>query len=435
MHYDSDRFIQKVCEQIGFKAARKGIEQELEAHIDDNIEQFIAQGLDERTAIIKATECMGDPIEIGEALNMVHRPQTEWGVISLVILLSIFGVGTMLFIGDLPVGSSSIFGKRQIVYTILGIGFMVGIYLFDYMKLYKYGREIFLSGIILTITTVLIGTNENGMLCLKIGELTFTTASICNLMFMVYVIAELSKCRGKGINAFLKICSLCALSLVSLFLNRAFTLSLIMLIVYAIILTVAAIKGHFNYEKRWSYICATCGISAISLIAFIPYMMLINYNLHNNEYSANTVSKYLEGSQRIGKSVFLNANGWRHLPKHWADYFLTIITANFGWIIGCLIISFLIALFSIMIFRTLNLNNTYGFYLSVGIIVYLIINFILSILTTLGYVNNLDCNLSFVSFGGTNYFNNIFVVGLFLSVWRRNLIVPSDMFSSLTHCN
>ncbi|APM40690.1 FtsW/RodA/SpoVE family cell cycle protein [Clostridium kluyveri] len=435
MHYNNDKFIQKVCEQIGFKAARKGIEQELKAHIDDNIEQFIAQGLDEKTAIIKATECMGDPIEIGEALNRIHRPQTEWGVISLVILLSIFGIGTMFFIGDLPAGSSSIFGKKQIVYAILGMGFLVGIYLFDYMKLCKYGRKIFLSGIILTITTVLFGTNENGILCLKMGEITFTTAFICNLMFMIYVIAELSKCRGEGIIAFLKICSLCAISLILLFFNMAFALSLIMLIVYAIILTVAAIKGHFNYEKRWSYICATWGISVISLIALIPHMMLINYNPHNSEYSTNMVSKYLEGSQWIGKSAFLNAHGWRYLPKHWADYFLTIIITNFGWIIGCLIISFLIVLFSIMIFRTLNLKNTYGFYLSVGIVVYLIINFVLNILITMGYVNNLDCNLSFISFGGTDYLNNIFVVGLFLSVWRRNLIMPSDMYSSLTHYN
>lgn len=430
MHCDSDKFIQKVCGQVGFKAAHKEIQKELEAHIEDNIEHFIAQGVDEKTAVINATECMGDPIEIGKALNKIHRPQTEWGVISLVILLSILGVCTMFFIGDLPNRSNNIYGIRQIIYMILGMGILIGLYFFDYMKLQKYSREIYLSGIILTITTALFGTNENGMLYLKIGQITFTTASICNIMFLVCVIAELSKCKGKGITAFLKITSLCALTLISLFFNRAFTLCLMMLIVYVIILTIATIKGHFKYEKRGKYICATCVTSAISLIVFISHM-----SLRNNEYSVNVVTKYLEGSQWIGKSTFLIANGWRSLPNHWINYYLTIIIASFGWIVGCFILSFLITLFCVMISRTLNLNNTYGFYLSVAVTTFLIINFIFSVLITMGYTNNLDCNLSFVSFGGTNYLNNTFVVGLFLSVWRRNLIVPSDMHINLTHCN
>ncbi len=435
MHCDSDKFIQKVCGQIGFKAAHKEIQQELEAHIEDNIEHFIAQGLDEKTAVIHATECMGDPIEIGEALDKIHRPQTEWGVISLVILLSILGVGTMFFIGDLPNSSYKIYGIRQIIYIILGMGLLIGLYFFDYMKLYKHGREIYLSGIILTIITILFGTNENGILYIKIGQIAFATASICNIMFMVCVIAELSECKGKGTIAFLRIASLCALALMSLFLNRAFTLCLIMLIVYVIILAIATIKGHFNYEKRWNYIFAVCGTSAISLIVFISHLKLTRYSLPNNKYSANIATKYLEGSQWIGKSEFLNSNGWSCLPNHWSNYNLTIIIASFGWIVGCLILSFLITLFGVMISRTLNLNNTYGFYLSVAVTTFLIINFVLSVLTTMGYTNNLDCNLSFVSFGGTSYLNNIFVVGLFLSVWRRNLIVPSDMYISLTHCN
>ncbi|MDA7025111.1 FtsW/RodA/SpoVE family cell cycle protein [Bacillus sp. CLL-7-23] len=427
MHNDSEKFIQKTCEQVRFKAAHKGIEQELAAHIEDNMEEFIAQGLDEKTASEKAIKCMGDPIEIGGALNKVHRSQTEWGVICLSLLLSIFGVGTMFFIGDLPAGNSSIFAIKQVIYTMIGMGLLVGLYFYDYTRLHRFGIGIFLSGMVLTMMTILFGDKENGVFFFEVGQISFSTASICSFIFMVCMIAELSKCKGKGITAFLKICTLCTIALISLFINSAFTLGFTMLIVYAVILTVAAVKGHFNVEKKWGYIFTAIGICVMSLMIVI----LHSIQIYNPKYMDHFAGKYLEGARWIGESKFLNVHGWTYLPKNWTDFFLTIIVTNFGWIAGCLILAALIALFTIMIFRTVSIKNTFGFYLSVGIIVSLITSFMFSIVTEMGYMNNLDSSLSFVSFGGTNYLHNIFAVGLFLSIWKRNLIVPKDMHSGL----
>ncbi|MDA1476960.1 FtsW/RodA/SpoVE family cell cycle protein [Bacillus changyiensis] len=428
MHNDSEKFIQKTCEQVRFRAAHKGIEQELAAHIEDNMEQFIAQGLDEKTAREKAIKCMGDPIEIGGALNKVHRSQTEWGVICLSLLLSIFGVGTMFFIGDVPAGNSSIFAIKQVIYTMIGMGLLVGIYFYDYTRLHRFGIRIFLFGLILTIMTILFGDKENGVFFFEVGQISFSTVSICSFIFMVSIITELSKCRGKGITAFLRICTLCTIALVSLFINRAFSLGFTMLIVYAVILTVAAGKGHFNAEKKRGYIYTAIGICVVSLMIVILHTIYI----YHHKYMDHVVGKYLEGAQWIGRSTFLNVHGWTYLPENWADFFLTIIVAHFGWIVGCLVLAALIALFTIMIFRTVSIKNTFGFYLSVGMSVSFITSFMFSIVTEVGYVNNLAASLSFVSFGGTNYLHHIFAIGLFLSIWRRNLIVPKDMYSSLS---
>ncbi|GIM30479.1 cell division protein FtsW [Clostridium polyendosporum] len=434
MHYNSDEFVQKVCEQIRFKAAHKGIKQELEAHIDENTEQYIAEGLDKETAAIKAVQSMGDPIEIGGELNKIHKPQTEWGVIASIILLTILGIGTMFFIGELPFGNSSIFGLRQIVYSLFGLVVLMGMYLFDYTKLYKYNKVIFASGIVLTIITVLFGIEKNGSLFLRIGGITCRTVYICNLMFMVAIIAELIKYKDSGRVGFLKIGLFCAAALAALIFNPYFNLVFIMLIVYVIILTVAVIKKHFDDKQRWGYLSIMYGVIFISFLVFKSKIVSINDNSQFIGYSANMIRKYLEQSQWIGKSEFLNEYGWRPLPEnYWVDYFLTIIIANFGWLAGSLVISLFVILFGTMIFRALNIKNNFGFYITIGTTIYLMINFIINILISMGYVEFFDCKLPFVSFGGTDYIGNAFIVGLFLSVWRRNLIVASDMNSHLNH--
>lgn len=71
---DIDRFVREVCAHIRYKTARFGVGAELAAHLNDRREEFLRLGLDEEAATRKAIECMGDPAELGRALDAVHRP-------------------------------------------------------------------------------------------------------------------------------------------------------------------------------------------------------------------------------------------------------------------------------------------------------------------------------------------------------------------------
>ena len=76
-------------------AARKYLRQELNAHIDDKVAELEADGtVGAEAAAIRA---MGDPVETGHALNAIHRPRVEWGVIICVLLLSAAGLFTWQF--------------------------------------------------------------------------------------------------------------------------------------------------------------------------------------------------------------------------------------------------------------------------------------------------------------------------------------------------
>lgn len=62
----------QVCARVRFRPARAAIAQELAGHIEDRQEVLLSRGLSEAEAEAQAVEAMGDPAELGEALDRAH---------------------------------------------------------------------------------------------------------------------------------------------------------------------------------------------------------------------------------------------------------------------------------------------------------------------------------------------------------------------------
>ena len=103
-----EEYIKTLLEQVRFEKAHKAIGDEIRAHIEDQAEANISEGMDKETAEKKAVEDMGDPVETGIALDKVHRPQLAWELVvaTLVVILRIlyFSIGNRWNAGN---GSSS----------------------------------------------------------------------------------------------------------------------------------------------------------------------------------------------------------------------------------------------------------------------------------------------------------------------------------------
>ena len=67
-----------VCARVRWPFARRGITQELTAHLEDHAAALKARGLSSQEARVQAVAAMGDPDEVGRALNRVHSPL--WGL-------------------------------------------------------------------------------------------------------------------------------------------------------------------------------------------------------------------------------------------------------------------------------------------------------------------------------------------------------------------
>ena len=89
---DRQEYLKSLTEQIRIKRARTMVAEEVEAHIEDQKQDFMAHGLGEEEAESMAVVEMGDPVEAGVKLDRVHRPKMEWTVLMAILVISIMGL-------------------------------------------------------------------------------------------------------------------------------------------------------------------------------------------------------------------------------------------------------------------------------------------------------------------------------------------------------
>ena len=80
-----------LTEQIRCKMARGTIEQEINDHIEDQKAEFLSEGMSQTEAEEAAVREMGDPVEVGLEMDRIHRPTMAWGMIALIVGLSLAG--------------------------------------------------------------------------------------------------------------------------------------------------------------------------------------------------------------------------------------------------------------------------------------------------------------------------------------------------------
>ena len=99
--------IVKFCEEVLYyipratKAEREAIRAELEAHLSDHRDALIEEGMDYREAVLAATQAMGDPQEIGRAMNEQLSP--FWLRLEKSFWLFLVGAILMLALALIPV--------------------------------------------------------------------------------------------------------------------------------------------------------------------------------------------------------------------------------------------------------------------------------------------------------------------------------------------
>ena len=116
-----DEYLKTLLEQIRCKKARPYIRQELQDHIEDQIEANIHAGMNYEDAEKEAVRDMGDPVETGISLDRIHKPQIAWKLLVMVILLSVAGILTHIMIArHINEGDASVSG-RYVIHVMVGI--------------------------------------------------------------------------------------------------------------------------------------------------------------------------------------------------------------------------------------------------------------------------------------------------------------------------
>lgn len=94
-----DTFCAQVCSAIRWEPARRMARAELSAHLEDHAEALAAKGLAPDLAAEQAVAAMGDPYELGRALDRAHPPTLPR--LSRVLALA----GALLLLAGIAVGA------------------------------------------------------------------------------------------------------------------------------------------------------------------------------------------------------------------------------------------------------------------------------------------------------------------------------------------
>ncbi|HEX3028113.1 MAG TPA: FtsW/RodA/SpoVE family cell cycle protein [Clostridia bacterium] len=432
-----EQFLYTVCEQVCYKKIHSKLSDELRTHIYDQKSAYMNKGMDEEQATQKAIEEMGDPIIIGRQLNQTHKPKTEWSLIGLTAIIAIIG-GIIMYTSSKFESMQAVNFGRYLLFSVIGIGFLIGLYFFDYTKLKKLSLPLYLIGFTVLFLTLLIGNQIQGRRLLLIGNVLIPS-DYATLLFIIAFAGFMEKSRGKGVLSIIKVIGLAVLSLLPVMALPNLSQAIILIVGYATLIILAVIKDHFCVIRKLQILSLLAfmgvAITSITLLLsqyrferFITFVTRGKSDPMGEGWQQIQADKWLSVSHPFGKTTE-TVSGYKidfGMPGLTSDYVLINVISTLGWIVGIAIVMIIALLIFRMIRTTKKIKNEYGFYLSLAACSVLSAQFIISILINFNLFPLMSVNLPFVSYGGIGYIVNMMLVGIILSVWRRNNLIEKS---------
>ncbi|MCY6960234.1 FtsW/RodA/SpoVE family cell cycle protein [Clostridium brassicae] len=414
-------YINDVCSYIKLKEAHHEIASEISSHIEDIYEEGIKNGLSKEVALDEAIKRMGNPSEVGKQLNLAHKGSPDW--ITLILTLALVNIGVILMYilksNNIAENIDYIF-NRSLLSASLGSLMIVLLYLFDYRKLEKYSKYIFVSTITLLILFTQFVHFED------ISQVTIVT-TIASYILIISLAGIFTNWNWNRKTNLLKGIFLLALpSAIMTFGNSTASA-----VIYTAGFIVLALKSRIKLKYIFSI-----GIISISAVSFTilnrPYMLKrLTAFLSPQMYSTGIgyinvqLKTILSSSSFLGKGI---VDAKYTLPKLHTEFIFSYILSSFGWF-SIIILVILITGFIIRMTRiTKNIKDEYGKLLCSGLISILLVQFLLNILMNLNLVPLMGISLPFISYGGILCLFNMISVGLILSAYRRRNISSSKKY-------
>ena len=432
-------YAEKVCEQIRWKKAHSAVAQEIEDHLTDQKNAYLAAGDSESIAEEKALLQMGDPVAVGAALDRTHKPAPQWGMIGLVLLLFVLGgIIQVLLLKTIPAGNDAYAARSaQVLFLFLPISLaaFAGMYFLDFSFFGRHPYFLPLCLLLFDIMAQLFGASYHGQKWLSIGLFGLSVSPLAlSMLFPLAFCGLFYRLRKQGRKGYL-ISGLLA-AVFCLFLAFCHTAGGILTFVFSagILMLVAAKKEWFG--KRNQTILLLFVLVAAVLLAFLlfyaPFRYRYGWNrLHavffpsadpmGSGYISTQLRLILSHAVFLGKGTAISGTQAYLLTDTSmlrSDYLLTYLTYHYGWAVsGSLVL--LLAVFLVLAFRkSLKQKSIFGQMVSLTILCTFTAEILLYILANLGLWLIAPIALPFLSYGTMQLLFNMALAGVLLSVFR-----------------
>lgn len=421
-----------VCEQIRWKKAHPYIARELEDHLFDQRNSYIADGEDEKTATKKAIAQMGDAAQVGLMLDKTHRPKPQWLLIFLTITLILTGTLVRYLIMTFRESDAAV----SVLPTILTIIVFLAAYFLDFTAFAKYPKAGYFTLLILSFVCLLVAPQVNGRAYFFLRGWFSFPLHYLTLIFPLAYSLFIYAMRNNGAIGIL-LCGAAYIPYAVLLLLASSTTAFFVFTFTALLLLLVAIKrGWFGKKIRQGMLLvliptAISILPAILLLLRRPYLLarlsiLLTPDSNPSGYQILMIRKLIEGAVMIGGGTFPQEYDGM-LTSSWfrSDMILTVLTNQYGWLalMGILLLFFV---FSAICLRYISKQRSMlGLLVATSIVTIFVLQVVLYVSMNMGYGLS-ALSLPFISDGNTVNLLNAGLIGLLLSVFRTGEVVRDE---------
>ena len=410
-----EEYIQVLLEQIRCKKVQPYIREEVCGHLEEQIEDNIAAGMSRVDAEKAAVEDMGSPVEVGIALDRIHRPKVNWVLISLMAVIALAGI----ILHELMWRQMGLLanGSREFVkHTIIGFAMMLVVYRIDYSVIARFSK---------VIAVVMI-------LACAVADFWFFPM----LLYVPVYGAVIYKYHGQGYGRLFKSFLWMLVPVVCAFYQPQLMLSITLLVSMMVVLTVALAKDWFLVPKKkviamlWG-----CGIGVplavvSALVGFgllkTHQMARIKAFLCNTDnqgvnYTTWRLREVLENCQFVGSGTgkwMGGENEIAYLPECNTGYIFSFILHNYGILVGIMLGVILMAVIALIFRISFKQKNQLAMCMGCGCGMILASNVVINIAENIGVFPVTETFLPFFSRGGSGILVCYVLLGIILSIYR-----------------
>jgi len=413
-------YAKSVCAQIRWKKARAVVAEEIENHLVDQRDAYIADGAEEAAATEAAIAQMGDPVAVGTQMDRLHRPRPQWAMLALAAVFVCMGIAHTVYLNW---GSGYRLMLDLFLFQTFGLAVMAGAYFMDFSWLGRYPRILFI--LLMAFFTAAFALRETEGILWHFSELVLLLLPL-GFAGLVYSLKK----RGSIAILICEAVFLAPVLLLFIVEEQWLRSACVLYIACAMVtLCVAVSRGWFRVKKRTGYLLVLLPIVVTILTALV--IMSLNGRLeriwgtfhlpYKNDDSYGwegyftTTQAVLAGSKFIGHGVM--PDGSYFSPG--GGFILTELAYNYGWISVIPILGLLLSFIILGFRRCFRQKSVLGLLVSVSVMVMLTMQTICALLLDFGIYLFTGLSLPFiVSPWSMEYFADMALTGIMLSVFR-----------------
>lgn len=430
------RYTQKVCEQIRWKKAHPIVAQEIENHLIDQKNAYLAAGDSESIAEEKTLLQMGDPISVGAALDQTHKPAPQWDMIGILLALFILGgIVQLLLLKTIPVEDAFAVRSAQKLLLMLPVSLaaFVGMYFLDFSFFHKHPYVLPLGLLMVDLAAQLFGEFYGGKRWLTLGSFALSPLAL-SLLFPLAFCGLFERLRNWGKRGYLLSGVLAAGF--CLLLSLCHTAGGILIFVFSvgILLLIAAKKDWFGKKNRlWLLFFILVAVGLFSLLMlYAPFRYRYGWerlyaifvpsgNPMGSGYLSTQLKTILSHCVLLGKGTAISGTQAYLLTDASLlryDYLLIYLTYHYGWVASGIVVLLLAVFLGLGFRKALKQKSIFGQMVSLTILCTFTAEILLYILANLGVWLIAPIALPFLSYGATALLINMALAGVLLSVFR-----------------